>query len=159
MLETEKDLDIYCAHEAGHIAYFLKTGAKESDVVYYGPTIYFDPTSGRFCSLPCAVARPKPVVRNDADLRSFAKTSVAGGVFEKELQGSEILGDKGDRGTFHTAYAIALTDGVVPSLSEQDMWEWARREVALELADEFNTNEVRKIAEGVKKKCFQTVLI
>lgn len=159
MLEAEKDLAIYCAHEAGHITYFLKVGAKESDFVYHGPTLYFDLVPGKVCFYPCGVGIPKMTIQNEADLKSFAKISVAGGVFEKELIGTDDLGDKDDRGKFHKAYAISLTDGILPSQSEQDMWGWARSEVRAELADEFNMTEARKIAESVKVKCFQTNLI
>jgi hypothetical protein len=159
MLEAEKDLDIYCAHEAGHITYFLKTGAKESDFVYHGPTLYFNPVPGKLCFYPCAVGQPKMTVLNDEDLRSFAKISVAGGVFEKELEGSDNLGDKDDRVKFHVEYAGLLTDGIVPSLIEQDMWEWARDEVKLELANESKMAEARQIAKSIKMKCFQANLI
>jgi len=159
MLETEKDLDIYCAHEAGHITYFLKTGAKESDFVYCGPTICFDPVPGKFCFFPCAVGKPKKSVQNNADLMSLAKISVAGGIFEKELEDSDNTGDKSDRHLFHKAYAVLLTDGVIPSQTEDDMWEWARNEVRLELGNESSIAEARKIAESVKVKCFQTNLI
>jgi hypothetical protein len=159
MLEIEKGLDIYCAHEAGHITYFLKTGAKESDLVYCGPTLYFNPVPGKFCFYPCGVGQPKMSVQNDQDLRLFAKISVAGGVFEKELEGSDNLGDKDDRQKFHGSYAIALTDGIIPSQTEQDMWEWARNEVRLALADESRMIEARQIARNIKLKCFDANLI
>ena len=92
MLEAEKDLDIYCAHEAGHITHYLKAGASESDIAYHGPTLYFNPAPGRVCFYPCAVLLSIKPVQTDADLRSLARISVAGGVFEKELEGSDNLG-------------------------------------------------------------------
>jgi hypothetical protein len=159
MLEAEKDLDIYCAHEAGHITYCLKGGAKESDIAYHGPTLYFNPVPGKFCFYPCAVALPTKVVQNVADLSALARISVAGGVFEKELEGSDNLGDKDDRQRFHLGYAVLLTNGIVPSQSEDDMWTCASSEVRLELADESNRMAARKMADNVKIKCFRDHLI
>jgi hypothetical protein len=144
MLETEKDLDIYSAHEAGHIIYFLKAGAQESDFIYCGPTIYFEPVPGELRYFPCGVGKPKMTISNETDLKSFAKISVAGGVFEKELEDSDNLGDKDDRGKFHKAYAMAITDGIVPTQTEEDMWQWARSEVRLELMNETNMREAVK---------------
>lgn len=155
MLEVEKDLDIYCAHEAGHIIYFLQMGAKDSEFEYCGPTIYFDVAIGNFNCFPCAVGKPKLPVRNNADLKSFAKISVAGGVCEKALEGSTDTGDKDDRHKFRVAFAGALTDGIIPTQTEQDMWEWAQAEVRLELANESSKMEARRIAKDIKRKCFQ----
>jgi hypothetical protein len=155
MLELEKDLDIYCAHEAGHVAHFLRAGGKESEFVYCGPTIYFDPVPGKFRSYPCGVGKPRKIIQTAADLESFARISVAGGVFEKELEGSSNPGDKDDRYKFHTAYAVALVDGIIPTHTEQDMWLRAQEEVGLELATESGAIQAGRIAKNIKVKCFQ----
>jgi hypothetical protein len=159
MLQAEKDLDIYCAHESGHITYFLKTGVDESEFVYQGPTIYFEPKLGKIRCYPCAVGKPKMTIRNNEDLMWYAKISVAGGVFEKELEGSDYLGDKDDHCKFHTAYEVAMTDGIIPSQTEDDMWKWAQSEVRLELANESEIAEAREIAKSIKTKCFQVISI
>jgi len=155
MLEAEKDLDIYCAHEAGHITYFLKMGAHETEFAYKGPTIYFNFEINNFDFFPCAVAKPKKDVRDYEDLELLAKASAAGGVFEKELEGSTTLGDKNDRFKFHTVYAIALNVGIIPKETEQQMWDRAQDEVKSELGNESNLAAARKLAGEIKRKCFQ----
>jgi hypothetical protein len=155
MLEMEKDLDVYCAHEAGHITYFLKMGATESEFVYKGPTIYFNFEMNNFDIFPCAVAKPKTELRDNQDLELLAKASAAGGVFEKELEGSTTLGDKNDRFKFHTAYAVALNLGFIPRQTEQQMWELAQNDVKSDLINESNIAAARKLTKEIKKKCFQ----
>jgi hypothetical protein len=157
MLTLEKDLVMYCVHEAGHVTYSLKMGAQESSFVYHGPTIYFEPVPGEFRYFPCGVAIPKISPQNKTELEHLARISAAGGVFEEELENSTNLGDKDDRNKFHTGYAVALTNGVIPTQTEQEMWDWARNEIKSDLRQQAACIAARKLAEKIKERCFQIV--
>jgi hypothetical protein len=155
MLESEKDLDIFCAHEAGHLTYFLKMGLLESELAFHGPTIYYNFEIADFIFYPCAVLKPKKPFQTEAGLKLIAQACVAGGVFEKELEGSSNLGDKADRQLFHSFYAVALIEGVIPTQTEQEMWERAQDEVRRELMGESNLTAARERAKQIKTRCFQ----
>jgi len=156
MLMMEDQIDIYCAHEAGHATYFIQSGAKETDIGYQGPTIFFDTEAGTVAFFPCAAYRVNPpAIKNIDDLRSVARIGVAGGIVEKVLENSTDLGDADDRQKFKRAYRDAIANEILPDQSEEDMWLSAKEEVSRDLSGESSRISARNLATKIKHECFQ----
>ena len=151
MLEKEADVDVYAIHEAGHLAYFLRMGIPESEIIFRGPTILHKLEIGEFVYFPCELRVHKKYL-NDVDLESLAKAAAAGGVYERELKGTRYLGDTVDREVFHSRYSVR---SIAPAKDESEMWEWAQNEVRLDLTHESNRTEAYKNAKRIREKCFR----
>jgi hypothetical protein len=162
-LAAPNSIDIFCAHEAGHLIFFRRAGFTQFK--FYGPTMTYDAIntfadeSERYNYFIAAVRTPEANQLqgyNDDLLNSLARGAAAGEVFNEIRQRHPPvpIDKSSDFDGFDLYCRNALRKNLSIGYDAEGRWKRARKEVEVYLGNRINENEIKTALMEVKYGCF-----